>query len=70
VAVRVRGSKCEPSDTHTVKLEDARITGYQDILMAILRDADYVKNTQIWFYDIIKKFTVKIADQIVLELTT
>ncbi|MDE0967856.1 MAG: acyclic terpene utilization AtuA family protein [Octadecabacter sp.] len=70
VAVRVMGSKWEPSDTYTVKLEGARITGYQTILMAILRDAHYVENVQIWCDDIIEKLAVKVADRMELDPTT
>ncbi len=39
VAVRVTGSPWMPSGTYTVKLEGARIAGYQTILMALLCDA-------------------------------
>jgi hypothetical protein len=38
--------------------------------MAILNDADYVENAQIWCYDIVEKITVKIADRIGLDPTT
>ena len=70
VAVRVIGSRWEPSDTYTVKLEGARITGYQTILMTILRDAHYVKNAQIWCDDIMKKLAVKVTDRVGLDPNT
>jgi len=47
-AVRVTGSSWEISDQYTVKLEGARSAGYQSTLMAILRDARYVKNSRAW----------------------
>jgi len=46
--VRVTGSHWEQSDRYTVKLEGARAVGYQSTLMAILRDAHYVKNASHW----------------------
>lgn len=45
--VRVEGSKWVPGP-YTVKLEGARIAGYQTTILAILRDAHYVKNAQAW----------------------
>ncbi len=46
--VRVTGSNWEVADAYTVKLEGARAVGYQSTLMAILRDAHYVKNAKKW----------------------
>lgn len=45
--VRVEGSKWAPG-AYTVKLEAARIAGYQTTIMAILRDSHYVQNAQAW----------------------
>ncbi|SIS72264.1 acyclic terpene utilization AtuA family protein [Paracoccus saliphilus] len=45
--VRVEGSEWVPGP-YTVKLEGARIAGYQTTILAILRDAHYVKNAQAW----------------------
>ncbi|MFT7060517.1 MAG: hypothetical protein ACJASV_003039 [Pseudorhodobacter sp.] len=45
--VRVTGSKWVPGP-YTVKLEGARLAGYQTTLIAILRDAHYVANAQAW----------------------
>ena len=50
--VRVTGSKWVPSDTYTVKLEGARIAGYQAVIMALVRDARYVENIREWVTDI------------------
>jgi len=46
-SVRVTGSKWQPG-TYTVKLEAARLSGYQCTLLAVLRNAHYVKNAQKW----------------------
>ncbi|MCW1951207.1 MAG: DUF1446 domain-containing protein [Octadecabacter sp.] len=69
-SVRVDGSKWVPSDAYSVKLEGARITGYQTILMAILRDAHYVENAQSWCDDILLKHGLKVADRIGLDPAT
>jgi hypothetical protein len=45
--VRVEGSKWVPG-TYTVKLEGARVAGYQTSIMAVLRNATYVANAQAW----------------------
>lgn len=45
--VRVEGSRWIPGP-YTVKLEGARIAGYQTTILAILRNAHYVQNAQGW----------------------
>ncbi|WP_022707362.1 acyclic terpene utilization AtuA family protein [Paracoccus zeaxanthinifaciens] len=45
--VRVEGSEWVPGP-YTVKLEGARIAGFQTTIMAILRNAHYVANAQAW----------------------
>jgi hypothetical protein len=57
--VRVEGSKWVPG-TYTVKLEGARLAGYQTSIMAVLRDERYVSHAQIW----IDKLTAFLDDQI------
>lgn len=69
-SVRVEGSQWVPSASYTVKLEGGQITGYQTILMAILRDAHYVANAQKWCDDILVKFTAKVADRMALDHAT
>jgi hypothetical protein len=59
-----------PSGTYTVKLEGARIAGYQTILMALLRDAHYLANPQIWCGDIMAKHVTKVADRMGLDPAT
>ena len=46
--VRITGSRWVPSDSYTVKLEGARLAGYQTTALAILRDARYVANARRW----------------------
>lgn len=45
--VRVEGSHWQPGP-YTVKLEAARIAGYQTTILAILRNAHYAGNAQAW----------------------
>ena len=45
--VRVEGSAWVPGP-YTVKLEGARVAGYQTTILAILRDARYVANARTW----------------------
>lgn len=61
--VSVTGSKWVPSETYTVKLEGARISGFQTIVMALLRDKRYVANAAIWADDIVAKCTAKVLAQ-------
>lgn len=63
-SVRVTGSNWVPSDTYTVKLEGARGAGYQTVLLAMIRDAHYVENAEIWAADIIEKCTAKALDRL------
>ena len=65
--VRVEGSEWHVADTYTVKLEGARIAGYQTILMATLRDRHYVAHAQAWIDDILKKHAAKVADRMGLD---
>lgn len=68
--VRVTGSQWVPSDAYTVKLEGARVTGYQTVLMALLRDAHYVAHAQDWCDDILAKHAAKVADRMGLDPAT
>lgn len=45
--VRVEGSKWVPGP-YTVKLEGARVAGYQTTIMAVLRSRHYVANAKAW----------------------
>ena len=46
--VRVIGSKWQPTAPYTVKLEGARLAGYQTTILSILRDPRYVARAQEW----------------------
>lgn len=46
--VRVTGSRWVPTSPYTVKLEGARLGGYQTTLLALLRNAHYVANAKAW----------------------
>jgi hypothetical protein len=59
-SVRVTGAKWVVSPRYTVKLEGARIAGYQCVSMALLRDQRYVENSQSWADDIIAKCNAKV----------
>ena len=61
--VRVTGSIWRPARAYTVKLEGARIAGYQTVLLAILRDPRYVANATTWADDIITRCTAKALER-------
>lgn len=58
-AVRVEGSHWVPADRYTVKLEGARVAGYQTVSMALVRAPRYVGAIREWCADIIDKCTAK-----------
>lgn len=64
--VRVEGSEWHVSDRYTVKLEGAKIQGYQTVLMVLLRDQHYVENAQIWADDIQEKCAQKVRERMML----
>lgn len=61
--VRVEASQWVPSETYTVKLEGARIAGYQTILMATLRDRHYVENVREWCDGILSRHAAKVRER-------
>ncbi len=61
--VRVEGSEWVPGP-YTVKLEGARLVGYQTMLLAILREAHYVANAQAWADKLVTVLSARVADQI------
>jgi hypothetical protein len=63
VSVRVEGSQWHPSDRYTVKLEGARVAGYQTILMATVRDRHYVENIRPWAADIATRHAARVHDR-------
>lgn len=46
--VRVTGSQWTTTTPYTMKLEGARLVGYQTTMLALLRDAHYVANAKAW----------------------
>lgn len=65
--VRVEASEWVPSDAYTVKLEGARVAGYQTILMATVRDRHYVENVRAWCDDILARHRAKVEDRLGLD---
>ena len=59
--VRVEGSRWVPADSYRVKLEAARIGGYQTTMMAVIRDAHYVAHARQWLDDLTGFLHRKIA---------
>lgn len=57
--VRVHGSEWRTARDYTVKLEGARVAGYQTVVLAILRDPHYVAHAADWAADIVAKCTAK-----------
>ncbi len=68
--VRVTGSSWHATEPYTVKLEGAKVAGYQSTIMAILRDERYVLNAKEWLQklncfleaDIQKRMNLKTTD--------
>ena len=56
--VRVEGAKWHSSKQYSVKLEGAKIAGYQTSLLVLLRDKNYVENVKKWT-DKLSKFLKK-----------
>ncbi len=52
---RVTGSRWVPNDRYTVKLEGARVAGYQTVSLTLVRDAHYVANIDNWLTKIIRE---------------
>ncbi|TDT76772.1 uncharacterized protein DUF1446 [Litoreibacter halocynthiae] len=57
--VRVSGSEWVVSDRYTVKLEGARLAGFQTVSLVTVRDPRYVANIRTWCDDIAIKATEK-----------
>jgi hypothetical protein len=62
--VRVTGSQWVPSEHYTVKLEGARIGGYQTVILATLRDARYVANAREWAEKLTQKLYADVERRI------
>ena len=66
--VRVTGSKWHVGPAYTVKLEAARITGFQTIIIALVRDRRYVDNITAWCDDILAKHSAKTCARLGLKV--
>lgn len=69
-SVRVTGSSWVVDQRYTVKLEGARVAGYQTSILALLRDRRYVANAQEWAKDIEIKCGAKVEDRLGLAPDT
>lgn len=63
-SVRVEGAQWVPSENYTVKLEGSRITGYQVMIMALVRDSHYVEHIEQWTSDIADLCNAKVMDRL------
>jgi len=68
--VRVTGSKWVPAPDYTVKLEGARVAGYQSVALTLLRDPRYVANARAWCDDILDKCRAKVGARLNLAPDT
>jgi Acyclic terpene utilisation family protein AtuA len=66
-SVRVTGAKWVPSHRYTVKLEGARVAGYQTVLLAVLRDRRYVENARAWAEDVVRRCRAKAQERLGLS---
>lgn len=64
--VRVEGSKWVPG-RYTVKLEGARVVGYQSVGLAVIRDRHYVRHAREWAADIEARVAAKIEARMGLK---
>ena len=64
--VRVEGSVWK-SAPYTVKLEGARVSGFQTVSMAMVRERRYVENIEEWVEDIAKKCRRKVIERLRID---
>lgn len=67
-SVRVEGSEWVVEADYTVKLEGARIAGYQTVSMAIVRDAHYVTAIEPWVSGVEAATRAKLSDHADFDL--
>ncbi len=60
--VRVEGSRFEPADQYTVKLEGAVVTGYETVSFAGIRDPQILRSIDVWAEFFGKTLTERVAD--------
>ncbi len=68
-AVRMTGAAWVPADSYCVKLEGARVAGYQTVLLALLRDPRYVAHSTEWCAGIAARMERRVADRMGLPAT-
>jgi len=64
--VRVEGSEWI-RDAYTVKLEGARVAGYQTVALALLRDRRYVRHAREWAADVQARVAAQIVERMGLS---
>lgn len=61
--VRIEGSQWVPGP-YTVKLEGARVAGFQTVSFALLREDRYVANARAWAADVVTQCQTKIKERL------
>lgn len=61
--VRAKGAEWVKAPRYTVKLEGARLAGYQTTILALLRDAHYVANARAWVEKLTGFLSHRIAER-------
>jgi hypothetical protein len=65
--VKVWGSKWNPTSQYTVKIEGAELTGFQNVIITLLRNKKYVLNAEIWANDIKLKCSKLVCERLHLS---
>jgi hypothetical protein len=65
--VRVEGAMWNTSKNYTVKLEGAKIAGYQSSMLVLLRDKNYVANAEAWTNKLLLFLQVEINNKMHLK---
>ena len=68
--VRVEGSHWHSSDTYTVKLEAAKLSGYQTTLLTIVREPNYVAHIDDWIEKLSRICNTKIKQSMTNSKST
>ena len=62
-SVRIEGAEWHPADAYRVKLEGARIAGWQTLLIATLRDPRYVAAAGDWADDVLTRHRARMTER-------
>jgi hypothetical protein len=65
--VRVEGSRFEPADPYTVKLEGATITGYETVSFTGIRDPEILRSIDVWAETLRKTLTERVESVLALD---